>query len=72
MASKFCRICVSFCENFSPFIAHGFNPFRPSGVTWLHFKVSGAILVGLNILNFLQLGTLVLSPERHSAGMSKN
>jgi len=32
------------------------NPFKPSGVKWLHFKVFSAILVEATLFNFLTFG----------------
>ena len=49
-----------------------FNPSKPSGVKWLHFKTFSAVLVyNPPFLFFLHLGTLALSPECQSAQMSK-
>ena len=39
-----------------------FNPFKPSDMKWLHFKVFKAILVQPTIFNFLTF--------RHSGGQS--
>ena len=37
-------------------LRHTINPFKPSGVKWLHFKVFRAILVYPTLFNFLTFG----------------
>ena len=49
-----------------------FNLFKPSGVKWIHFKVSGPHWSNQCFLIFWHSGTLALRTERQSARVSKN
>ena len=53
--------------------SHHLNPFKPSGIKWLHFGVFRAVLVYPTLFNFLDIwALLLLRTECQSAHMSKN